>query len=116
MEHSKTPWVLYAGKLIPEYPNKIVEVQDENGKAICKWTGFDGADQSPAIRKANAAFIVEACNNYERLREQNKELVEALREIANDPDYNCGLDGVPCQCMACRFSRIATSAIERVGK
>ncbi len=63
-EHTKTPWKLYKAKLRPDISDVvIVEVQDQNGKSIIKWGGFDGQKN----RDTNAAFIVRACNSHERL-------------------------------------------------
>jgi len=33
--------------------------------------------------KANAEFIIHACNNIEKMEEQNKELIAALKEYVN---------------------------------
>jgi len=36
---SSGPWTHYSGKLRPQFPTRINEAQDANGKAVCKWDG-----------------------------------------------------------------------------
>jgi hypothetical protein len=87
MEKTKLPWVLYHEVFRKEISNmNVIEVQDSNGKAIIKWTGFDGADQPKKEKLANARFIVTACNNYDRLKAEKAELVDALKEVVRISD------------------------------
>jgi len=68
-------------------------------KAIAVYGGWDGVGSSSGeICKlslnvpANAAFIVEACNNHDRLEASNKELLAACEHLR---DLVRGLAGVP---------------------
>lgn len=60
MNHSPGPWKVYANILRPEFPRKIIEVQDANDNAVVPWTGFDGAPQTKKMKRANARLIAAA--------------------------------------------------------
>lgn len=57
---SKGPWVHYSGQLRKQYSAPINEVQLADGKAVVKWSGFDGVDLSPGKVRNNASFIAHA--------------------------------------------------------
>jgi len=46
-----------------------------------------GPFHSHVEQEANAAFIVEACNNYERLKAERDELLAALRKVVDAPNH-----------------------------
>ena len=60
VKHSPAPWKLYSEKLRPKFPTPILEIQDKNGEALVAWSGFDGVNQSPARKLANARLIAKA--------------------------------------------------------
>jgi hypothetical protein len=79
VEHTRTPWALY-------HSNGTIAIKNPRShrskNEIVFWTGFDSSHyQKEAL--ANAAFIVEAVNNYEKMR-------EALTEIRRQCDENIG--------------------------
>jgi hypothetical protein len=59
-KHTPGPWRHYHGKLRPQFPNLIHEIQDGNGNAIVQWTGFDGLDLPKKQVAANAHLIAAA--------------------------------------------------------
>ena len=74
MEHTKLPW-----EFIPlgcDDDRGMGYIFGADGKEISHHGVFDRWKQE---NLANASFIVEACNNYDRLKEINKELLEALK-------------------------------------
>jgi hypothetical protein len=44
--HTPGPWFHYTGKLRPQYPTIIHEIQADDGTPVVKWGGFDGVEQS----------------------------------------------------------------------
>lgn len=79
--HTPTPWKLESdGEQIwsaDGYGHELIPLAKMEG-----WRHWLGdKNLSVADRKANAAFIVEAVNNYASLRSQVSELRDALREI-----------------------------------
>jgi hypothetical protein len=70
MKHTPIPWIFYKNKLRPKISDVvIIEIQDQKGKAIIKWPGFEGVEN----RDANARFIIAACNNFEVLIQSCRE-------------------------------------------
>ena len=63
----------------------IAEMHDKpkNYRHICDCQGNFGIDDVEEC-KANAAFIVEACNNHYRLLAENKRLAEALDKVKSN--------------------------------
>lgn len=53
MEHTLGPWTLFARE-------KVVEVQDANGKPVVTWAGFDDSRRPLKVRKANGRLIAAA--------------------------------------------------------
>lgn len=47
-----TDWIVYRGRLRPEFPTVITEIRDANGEVIVKWQGFDGIKKRDVIRNA----------------------------------------------------------------
>ena len=78
-EHTPPPWFV-RGVMIPGV------IVDESGNQLA--AAFSDVTGGTAERNANAAFIVEAVNNYESLRAQLTSARKALADIldaANDP-------------------------------
>lgn len=61
-EHSKLPFSIFN-------QNKVIQINDAEGNAVCHWMGFDSADQSHKEKLANAELIVTACNAHYELLE-----------------------------------------------
>jgi len=92
-EHTPTPWALLNG-----WPNEIVSISDVHKSlggsiyeaedrerfaviiAESKSDAFSGFahEISGETRKSNAAFIVLACNNHDRLTRENEAMRKAL--------------------------------------
>ena len=76
MEHTKTPW-----SYEPSGGNhRNYEINGKDGEAIAKmfaWLATDNYQE----QIANAAFIVRACNNIERVEAERDKLLEALKSI-----------------------------------
>lgn len=86
-KHTPVPWVvnppMTARVTFPRMIHAIQfhEVLDERNR-ICMMTNSRFEDD------ANAAFIVEACNNYERIKAERDELAAALKTLLIDvQDY-----------------------------
>jgi hypothetical protein len=62
------PWKVYHRKLRPQFSAVITEIQDRNGEAVIRWTGFDGMEKKKAL--AIAKLIVNAVNSYEKKEAQ----------------------------------------------
>lgn len=85
-EHTPTPWLISPFGEVLTHDRKTVFAN--NFASILS----PGELQDQAL--ANTAFIVEAVNNYEALKEQNAKLVEALEPFADD-ELHEGLDDGP---------------------
>ena len=77
-EDKRTPgkWVLHK--------RAFAHVETESGRSIANCGVFStNADGGTHIEenKANAAYIVEACNNYEALKQQNEMLADHLNKV-----------------------------------
>lgn len=93
MEHTKTPWraILDGDKRHHACPimSEVGNIDDNGSGLVASAWGGKGAHFSFETAQANAAFIVEAVNNHERLKRQVEELRASLTEIL---DYNGGAD------------------------
>ena len=79
-EHTPTPYTVYAkGTTIAI---DIGATPTGKNPCIVHWTGFDANDLSAARDKANADFIVLACNSHAAL-------VEALEECITEDGACC---------------------------
>lgn len=83
-KYTSGPWSHYHGKLRPQFPNLIHEVQDKSGGAIVNWQGFDGLGLPKKQVAANAALIAAAPELLEVLE-------SALRQ-SNCPGENCAIN------------------------
>lgn len=72
MKHSKLPW-------------EVVDIPADTTLILAN-SGIDQVLCDDNIDLKDAAFIVEACNNYEALQERCKKLEEALRHCLNTLD------------------------------
>ncbi|MGD0420567.1 MAG: hypothetical protein ABSA68_13475 [Xanthobacteraceae bacterium] len=60
-KHTSGPWKVYHALLRPQFPGKkIIEVQDDHGNAVVKWSGFDDSDRLKKTHLANAHLIAAA--------------------------------------------------------
>ena len=60
-KHTSGPWKVYHALLRPQFPGeKIIEVQDDHGNAVVKWSGFDDSDRLKKTHLANARLIAAA--------------------------------------------------------
>jgi hypothetical protein len=57
--HTPTPWKVFA-------QGTVTEIQDDNGKVVISWMGFDDSGITLATHRANARLIVKAVNAYVR--------------------------------------------------
>ena len=83
------------------HKHAFAHVETEEGRSIANCGSFStNADGGKHIEenKANAAYIVEACNNYEALKQQNERLLNALKNAIERMDRARGIlnrnDGV----------------------
>jgi hypothetical protein len=75
-EHTPTPWwITEEGDTIYIMPPK------GNDSPVIATLDLKGNGQGIRKNRANAAFIVTACNQHAALTARNKELVEALKKI-----------------------------------
>lgn len=65
-EHSPLPWITF------KQDNKIRIV---DAKGMCVTNEYE------IIMRQDAKFIVECCNNYEALKQENEKLKEALKVL-----------------------------------
>lgn len=96
IKHTPLPWVADirtgCAAIYPENrsddSNGLNRHQDRNILYSDKGSAFNGdhfiMDEET---KGNVTFIVEACNNYYKLKEQNEKLKEALEKIQNPVLY-----------------------------
>ena len=60
-KHTPGPWKVYHALLRPQFPGeKIIEVQDADGNAVVKWTGFDDSGRLKKTHLANARLMAGA--------------------------------------------------------
>lgn len=73
-KHTPTPW-----RTVPMIPTGIFS-SDQEGLKIAATSDGHGfpKDQPPAVCRANAAFIVKACNSYDSM-------VKTLEALRDDP-------------------------------
>ena len=72
MKHTPTPWSMSWGKK---------RCRIEGGAD--GWEIASVTDNNPR----DAAYIVEACNNYERVKAERDELLAALRKVVDAPNH-----------------------------
>jgi len=73
MEHSKLPWEV-------SYNISTVNIRNsECNDDITDWVVFN--DEFDSVNLNDAEFIVEACNNYEKLQQENEKLINALKQV-----------------------------------
>lgn len=82
--HTPLPWTVYSGKLRPQFPTRIIEIQGEAGETIVAWPGFDGLDMSHRKRMKNAEFIVRAVNHHAALVEALQRVIAAEEAFVAD--------------------------------
>jgi hypothetical protein len=75
MKHTATPW-----KLDEDNPNMIMDAQ--NGIIIDLFP----SEQPPEQDKANAQFIVTACNNHEALVDAAQRMIRIFDELSEGAD------------------------------
>lgn len=87
VKHTPIPW-----KAKPDDHRNEIDIRSADGMALVVRFSFAGLPGSEvrARTEANAAFIVEAVNNYDRLRAVNADLLAALEAIVDAHD---GVDG-----------------------
>lgn len=92
MEHTKLPWKTDGDRMITGRCVGGCNMQEDDFMVaqIRGWGHLQylGEEKAIEIQKANAEFIVEAVNNYDRLKKENenlqadkKALVEVLKEL-----------------------------------
>lgn len=95
-KHTPTPWKLYAEE-------SVTEVQCNEKPAIASWMGFDDCNRSIEGHRANAAFIVTACNAYDanqatiaQQAETIKAMASTIRKVMDQTVYSDenGLDSI----------------------
>lgn len=62
------PWFHYTGKLRPQFPTAIHEIQSDDGTSIVRWSGFDGVEGSQRKIVANARLMAAAPEMLAALR------------------------------------------------
>lgn len=58
--HTPTPWTLFSDE-------GINEIKSDDGLIIVGWGGFSDSDFSESVTRANARFIVQACDSHDGL-------------------------------------------------
>ena len=93
-KHTPTPWVCHSGSVYQDGPGVWPNGELE-GVPIAKMNR-NTEHTAPTERDANAHFIVEAANAYDRLRRDNAAMLKALRGLVESPrkieDHNPPLD------------------------
>lgn len=79
-KHTPTPWRVLKNKIFTLNGNKNI------GTCYRMTTNVraNGTYEDCKEEKANLEFIVEACNNYERLQSENERMRKFLKEIELD--------------------------------
>lgn len=111
LEHTPTPWHIRdpnvaEGETIvidcgnPEQPHTIGAVA--TALNFANFMSFEEGQKRCDLRmRANAAFIVEAVNNYDALQTRVTELEAALRSWVDHEGQSCFLEGVNGWCGEC---------------
>lgn len=66
MEHTPTPWRLFNGE-------SVIAILDSSGSGqvpVINWQGFDDSSRPRSEHAANAAYIVQAVNAHEKLKQE----------------------------------------------
>ena len=93
-KHTPLPWVSEPVRMSGRGKHSIFRpciTADSKIIADLVWPGFSAMNAEKEERKANAAFIVEACNNHDRLEAVNAELLAALEawiKVESEMGYN----------------------------
>jgi hypothetical protein len=95
------PWTHYHGKLRPQFPTWINEVQCGEKCPIVQWGGFDNCDRTKRKHELNARFIAKARTDIPRLTTalcaslaREKAAAHAMREALELLDYANDCDGI----------------------
>lgn len=79
MNHTPTPWKV---RTMSNSGDCFVEGNNVVGSTLAgDYRREIMSDEMYDEKPADAAFLVEACNNYDRLTEENKRLREALKSV-----------------------------------
>lgn len=76
-KHTPGKWHHYHAKLREQFSTVIDEIQDDNGKAIVFWSGFDSVERPKYETRANCKLIARAPD----LLAENAKLTERVREL-----------------------------------
>ncbi len=68
MSHTPVPWMIGNGAVVTLIPDPQVEITGEHAANTIQYYG--GHVICETVTDENARFIVEACNNYEGLKEK----------------------------------------------
>jgi hypothetical protein len=95
-KHTPTPWQVKHPDHEPWYVIGNIDGPDYGRgyyETICDCDQDSRSSMDLEVAKANAAFIVEAVNNHERLTQRVQELEKALKSAASTAHYRGVLRG-----------------------
>ena len=108
--HTRTPWEIDTGLY---GRNNEITIWGEADPVHDGAHQFIGTLDVAPNSQANAAFIVEACNNYEQVKSQRDELAEALRQAQKSIClYHCRLLNDDKHIKACNAIKAALAKLE----
>jgi len=82
MKHTELPWKIRNESYNGEFDQTTIHIaRDCKFSEIAGIVDVFGLSSEYKEVKANAEFIVKACNNYERIEAENKKLIEELEGI-----------------------------------
>jgi hypothetical protein len=101
IKHTPTPWQVKHPDREPWYVIGNIDGPDDGRwhyDTICDCDQDSRSSMDLEESKANAAFIVEAVNNHERLTQRVQELEKALKSAASTAHYRGVLRGASDVC------------------
>jgi hypothetical protein len=88
-KHTSGPWKVYYALLRPQFPgNRIIEIQDDHGKPIVIWPGFDNSDRLKKTHLANARVMAASPTMLEMMKRARPILANFCESEENLRLYN----------------------------
>ena len=105
--HTPTPWSAFIGHTTVAIYSGF---PDTGRSRVCDWPGFEGAGIDIETSKANAAFIVLACNSHAKLLAA---LEEALEYFEDREDVRDGPNGEPLPNAEMSMAQVMRAALDK---